>query len=158
MTNKNLYIFVGRLSLFVAVMCSRSCPLKHRRFAYVVSLGFFITFIPTAVLYSQTVVKHITANCYKNEINKYDQREHPGNDQLPSTRRGLHSILNNPAKEQGGFLDRTKGNLLFYYSCFTSPLMGMKSREGMFNKVMYPHLTVNNFWSCQIFVYLWCIS
>ena len=127
--------FVERLSLFVAVWCRRSYPLKQHRFACVVSLGFFITFIPTAVLYSQTVVKHQTAKCYKNEIFKYDQREHPGNDQLPSTRRGLHSILNNPASGFGELLDRTKGNLLYLYNCFHFTHMGMKIREGISNPI-----------------------
>ena len=128
--------FVERLSSFLAVVCSRSCPLRQYRFAYIVSLGFFITFISTAVLYSHTAVNHITAKNTKNEISKYDQRELPGNDQLPSTRRGLHSILNNPASSFGEQLDRTKGNLLYLYNCFTSPLLGMKIREGMFNSNM----------------------
>ena len=69
----------------------------------------------------------------KNEFSKYKQRELPSNDQLPSTRLGLHSIPNTPVKEHGGFLDCTKGSLLFYYSYFNSPLMGMKIREDVSN-------------------------
>ena len=134
MTNENLYIFVERFLTVRAVqLVRRSCPLRQCRFACIVSLGFFITFISTAVVNTHTASKFCTAQNTKNEISKYDQREHPGNDQLPSTRRGLHSILNNPASSFGEQLDRTKGNLLYLYNCFPSLHMGMKIREGMSN-------------------------
>ena len=135
MINFNSHTFVERsyLMLLGRNVSSRSYPLKQYRFARIVSLGFFITFILTAVLHSQTAENLDQATRTKNEISKYDQREHPGNDQLLSTRRGLHSILNNPASSFGEQLDRTKGNLLYLYNCFPSLHMGMKIREGVFN-------------------------
>lgn len=123
---------VERFLSFLAVWCvCRSCPLGSRIFVFAFLLGFFITFIP-AVQKSHTASKHQTAKCTKNEFNKYEQWELPSNDQLPSTRQGLQSIPDNPARSEGALLDHTKGNML-HINCLTSALLGMKIREELSN-------------------------
>lgn len=101
-----------------------------------------LIFTSTAVLYQYTAPNFDTAQINKSVFIKYErgksliQREHPSNDQLPSTRRGLHSIPNNPVKKSGGFLDRTISIACCFnisYILSMNPLLGMNDREGMFN-------------------------
>ncbi len=106
--------------------------------------GFIIIaiFAVTVVQYHRTTLNFDTAQNQKSDFSKYErgkslsQRKLPSNVQLPTTRRGIHSTPNSPAKEQGGFLDRihsvacciNKG-----YSNLMNPKVGMNYREGMSN-------------------------
>lgn len=145
MTKLNLHKFVERLFFpatpesFATAIVGRSYnPLGLREFISVFLWGFFIIYIfALAVQNSHTASKSSIAEFNKNESSRYNQRELPSNDQLPSTRRGLHSTPNNPVKEFGGFLDCTKSSLLYYYNYFNLSLVGMKSREGMSNRETY---------------------
>ena len=117
MTNENFYIFVNRYSLQLLGLISsnRFNPLSVWKTFLHCFGGFVIIliFIPKAVLYSQTASKFEPASKNKNEFSKYErgksliQRQHPSNVQLPTTRRGIHSTPNNPAKSIGVGLDRT---------------------------------------------------
>jgi len=82
---------------------------------------------------SQSTVSLESASNQKNEFSKYKQREHPSNDQLPSTRQGLHSIPNNPVRTKGVVLDCTLSIACCKLKAIQLSLMGMKDREGMFN-------------------------
>ena len=144
MINDNLYIFVNRSFLRVLgrFFRNRFNPLTVWK-TFLHCFGgfvFIITFIPTAVLYQRTAPNFDTAQINKSVFIKYErgknliQREHPSNVQLPTTRQGLHSIPNNPAKEQGGFLDRTTSIVCFFnkgYILLMNPLLGMNNREGI---------------------------
>lgn len=117
MINQNLYIFVAYRSYLLMLgrfFSNRLNPLRLLISLLAVFRGFYklITFVLKADLYSHSASKFDQVSNHKNEFSKYKQREHPSNDQLPSTRQGLHSIPNIPVKEHGGFLDCTKGNLL----------------------------------------------
>ena len=128
--------FVERFLSFLAAWCvCRSCPLGLRIHVFAFLLGFFTIFIP-AVQKSHTASKHQVAKCTKNEFIKYEQREHPSNDQLPSTGQGLQSIPDNPANSEGAQLDRTEGNMLLI-DCLTSALLGMKIREELSKNLTY---------------------
>lgn len=120
MLNK-VYNFVERLfppTLFggfaTAIVC-RSCPIGLLVSLLTFLWGFLIVCIfVVAVQNSQTASKNLIAGFNKNEFNEYDQWEHPSNDQLPSTRQGLHLIPDNPVKANGVVLNRTKGNSYNY--------------------------------------------
>lgn len=142
MTKLNLHKFVERLffpampeSFATAIVGRSYSPLGLREFISVFLWGFFIiyTFV-LAVQNSHTASKSSIAEFNKNEFSKYNQRKLPGNVPLPTTRLGLHSTPNNPAKRFGGLLDCTKSSLLYYYNYFNSSLVGMKSREGLPNR------------------------
>ena len=146
MINENFYIFVNRSFLWILgrFFRNRFNPLMMWKTFLHCFGGFVICciFIPTAVLYSQTASKLDQVSKNKNEFSKYErgksliQRKHPSNVQLPTTRRGLHSTPNNPAKESGGFLDRTISIVCCFnqgYILSMNPLLGMKDREGMPN-------------------------
>ena len=123
--NQNLYIFGARTFL---LMLARSLgnrtynPRELLKTSSTLLWGLFIIsiFVLTAVQNSQTVNNLEQASNDKIEFIKYKrgknliQREHPSNDQLPSTGQGLHLIPNNPAKGHGGSLDCTKGNSYNY--------------------------------------------
>ena len=144
MTNENFYIFVNRS--FLKVLCRTS----RNRFNPVTVWKTFLhcfrgfvfirIFTLTVVQNSQTTEKLGKALNQKNEFSKHErgkgliQRQHPSNDQLLSTRRGLHSTPNNPAKESGGFLDRTISItccINWLYSLNEPKGMGMNYREVM---------------------------
>ena len=130
MTNDNLSIFAYPSFLLVLGRILRNGynPLMvWKTFLHRFGGFFFITiFIPTVDQYSQSTEQLDQASNQKNEFFKYKQREHPSNDQLPSTRQGLHSIPNDPVRTKGVVLNCTKGSLLFYYNYLTVSLMGMK--------------------------------
>ncbi len=142
MTNENFYIFVNRSFHTRAVSVNRFNPRSMLKTFQHCFGGFVIirTFILKVVLNHCTTVNFDTAQNQKSNISKYErgksliQREHPSNDQLLSTRQGLHSIPNNPAKESGGFLDRTISIVCCFnqgYILLMNPLLGMNDREDM---------------------------
>jgi len=146
MINFNLYIFVNRSFLWMLgrFFESRFNPLSMWKTFLHCFGGFLIIsiFVWTGVLYSQTPSKLDQASKNKNEFIKYErgksliQREHPSNDQLLSTRQGLHSIPNNPAIPKGVVIDRTISIVCCFnqgYILSMNPLLGMNDREGMFN-------------------------
>lgn len=142
MTNNNLYTFVGRISFLLRAVTDeyRLNPVGLLINISAFLQGFFIIRIFGVVdQYSHSTVNFVTAQDQINEFFKYErcknliQREHPSNVQLPTTRQGLHSIPNIPVKESGGFLDRTKGSLLFYLTTSIHLLLGMNIKEGLFN-------------------------
>ena len=135
MINLKLHNFGARFLTERAVrILHRTNPIGMRReiSAFLWGLIIFTTFV-LVDQYSQSTVNFRTARIQKNEFIKYNQRELPSNDRLPSTRRGLHSIPNNPAGTKGVVLDCTISVVCCINWLHNCLLVGMNSREGMFN-------------------------
>jgi len=145
MINSKRHIFANRSYLSRAVSVSRFSPLTvWEKFLHCFG-GFIIIaiFAVTVVQSYRTTPSFDAAQNQKSDFSKYErgkslsQRKHPSNVQLPTTRRGLHSIPNNPSKESGGFLDRTHSIVCcsdIGYSNLMNPKAGMNYREVVSNR------------------------
>ncbi len=114
MINSNFHIFAYPSYLTRAVRDYGYNPLSMwKSFLHCFGGFVFILIFTVVVQNHRTTVIICTAQIQKSDFIKYErgkslsQREHPSTVQLPTTRRGIHSTPNNPAKRQGGFLDRT---------------------------------------------------
>ena len=149
MINQNLNIFAYPFlpSRAVSVVNGYS-PLTVREKSLHCFGGFIIIaiFAVTVVQNHRTTQSFDTAQNQKSDFSKYErgkslsQRKLPSNVQLPTTRRGIHSTPNIPAKESGGFLDRIHSVVcceLTTTSNLMNPKAGMNYREGMSNRKIY---------------------